>query len=311
MRLRTTLIAVAWKFAVLLLAFNLLLLVLRPEINLNFDAGTENRIMAERYVYGATPAAVLVGSSLGHNIARYLPSDFYGMAFSGGSPITGAEIILRKPLRPRVVVVETNVMERPRDQSLVDRIFDEPGYTVRRILPGFRAESRPVLIVTQLGRQAFRALFRAPAAALVPIAADGALTKEAEQDGPGLAAGLALQLTYNAHFDATQKVRIAAAIADLKSRVDLLRRHGICVLLTRLPIEAAVDATPLERYQADAVRRMMPPSRYDWIDIANDGSYHTVDGLHMTGPSGIRVAWLLSERVRLALDGRKPCRLQN
>jgi hypothetical protein len=315
MRIASILAGVAWRLVLLLGLFNLLLLLVRPEVRLNFDAGTENRIMAERYLYGATPAAVLVGSSLGHAIARFLPEDFYGLALSGGSPSTGAEIILRGAPNPRVVVVETNVMERQPDQAMVNRVFAEPGFTLRRVIPGFRTEFRPVLIAANLERlhpdfrlSRLTSSFRAAGAPPARIRPGQRPPVEQEADDPRLADGVKLQLDYDAHFDAGQRRHVSQGIAELKNRIALLQRRGICVLLARLPVQRPVDLSPFEHFQAEQVRQAFPESHYNWLNIANDGTYHTADGLHLTAPSGARVASIISERVSQMLAGKAPCR---
>lgn len=311
MRTLATLFAVLWKLAAVLLVYNLLLFVLRPVAHLDLDAGTENLIIAERYLYGPAPAAVVVGSSMGRTLTEFLPANFYNLSFSGYSSVTGAEIVLRGALRPRIVVIETNVMDRSRNQAMVGQVFAEPHFSLHRYVPSLRYEYRPALLLVNtehLHPDFSLSAFSAAALPALP-AVDIGLPPPSmrEDDDPRLAAGLATQMAHDAAVDAAERARIAAATRDMAAQVNELRARGVCVLLLRLPIHPQADASPLERYQAEAVRAALPPGDYSWIEIKDEASYHTVDGIHMTDPSARRVAWIVANRASQILRGAQSC----
>jgi hypothetical protein len=335
------------KLCLLILAYNAYVMIVSPSVENNFDSGTENRIIAERFIYSPMPEAVMVGSSLGRVLTRFLPQNVYDMSFSGGSPLTGAEIVLQSNRIPRFVVIETNVMERSLNDALVADLLEPPMYEIRTFLPGFRKEFRPTnILLTYIGEadrgfpqfwdwvdrikdsvgasmQALKTRLRmmlgrrvgnadlpmlATAQAVSPV--NTTEPSIAEPDDPRLAAGMKAQLDYNSHITEASRERITGAVATLATQVARLNQRGVCVLFIRLPIQPQVDATPLERYMAQSVKAAFPADRFDWIEFPDPGTYHTVDGLHLTNPSARRAAEIISDWV--AREGRSdPCKSGN
>jgi hypothetical protein len=68
-----------------------------------------------------------VGSSLTAALnERYFKIPYsYNLGLSGGSPVTGLEIVDLLPTKPKVVIVETNILDRPPDASLLARPWEQ------------------------------------------------------------------------------------------------------------------------------------------------------------------------------------------
>lgn len=289
----------------LLTVYNVYLAFVRPTVEINFDAGSENRIIAERYLYGDTPAAVMVGSSLGRALTIGLPGSVYNMSFSGDGPLTGLEVVLRRTPLPSVVVVETNVIDRSRNDALVKDLFDFPFDQLRKAIPSFRTEYRPLHVLIKLfddiyavGRYG-KSLLRGTPMPDMP-AAPGA----AEPEDARLPAGLKLQLATNAMVNPILRERIPRNIDILEQQVTELRKRHVCVLLMHLPQHPEIEATPLQRFMDEQLQKRFPADRWDWIDIRNDGSFRTVDSIHLATSGAKRAADLLVQRI----SGPVPCR---
>jgi hypothetical protein len=67
-----------------------------------------------------------VGSSLTAALSeRYFTiQGSYNLGLSGGNPVTALEVLLRLPSLPKVVVIETNILDRSVDHTLVDRPWE-------------------------------------------------------------------------------------------------------------------------------------------------------------------------------------------
>src|SRR5689334_226683 len=80
-----------------------------------------------RYVQEGVPDIVLVGSS----VAWRLKEDYFSLprvrnlAIAGGSPVTGLEIIANQERLPKTILIETNVLSRAVDKTLVERFSGE------------------------------------------------------------------------------------------------------------------------------------------------------------------------------------------
>ena len=85
-----------------------------------------------KYAAAGRKDVAWVGSSLTAALSeRYftIPHS-YNLGLSGGSPVTGLEILERLPSLPKAVIVETNILDRPPDSSLLQRpweLFDNPA----------------------------------------------------------------------------------------------------------------------------------------------------------------------------------------
>ena len=80
-------------------------------------------ITLNRYVNEPIPDVVLVGSSLTFRLKEgyFATPRVRNLALAGGSPLTGLEIVANRSRIPRIVLVETNVLSRSVDTSLVEK----------------------------------------------------------------------------------------------------------------------------------------------------------------------------------------------
>lgn len=308
----------AVALALLLGAYSLLLAKFQPDVVLDFDAGTENHIIAERYVLGATPEAVLVGSSLSRMLGTQPGSDVYNLSFSGGSPLTGLEIVLRNGTLPRTVFVETNIIERALDESLARSVFDEPVASLRRWVPAFRYEYRPANLAlsawtwsewarAQGWRAALARASRAGRAAPAPADApagdplSAAEFADLQQDAT-FRRGLAAQLADADKVPDSLRAATARSVATLQRQVAALRARNVRVVFVRMPVFAGVDQTARERFMDDAVRAAFPAPGYEWLETPPGTRLRWVDSLHLVGPSA---TWMAA---RIAAAARAPAR---
>jgi hypothetical protein len=80
-------------------------------------------ITFNRYVQEGAPDIVLVGSS----VTWRLKEDYFSLArvrnlaIAGGSPVTGLEIVADQQRLPKITLIETNVLSRAIDKTLVER----------------------------------------------------------------------------------------------------------------------------------------------------------------------------------------------
>jgi hypothetical protein len=80
-----------------------------------------------------TPETVIVGSSL----TQRFPKDVLGpgvanMAMIGDGALTGLEVIDRAAIKPRLVLIESNELEKPVNDVLIGQVFLFPIRELRR-----------------------------------------------------------------------------------------------------------------------------------------------------------------------------------
>jgi hypothetical protein len=280
------------------ITYNALLAVVRPQATPSSDLGMRNRIVAERYFDTGVPHAVIVGSSVAFRLAPdFLQADdlgplLYDLALGGGSAASGLAIVLRKGDLPRIVFVEANFGYRAADPVLLRELVAEPRRTLRRHLPALRLENRPVdLLITSSWTWLRTTLVRRPAAA---IPATGVADEPVIAD---FADRLKVTLSQNASAPVSLPTEIAAGLNQLGELVDALRARNVRVILIQFPMHPTIEASALQQYSLDHARARFPPARYEWFSVADGASYRTDDGLHLSRPSGRRLATALRRFV--------------
>lgn len=121
------------RFLLTLLAFSLLLIgcwaFIAPRLTYaiyapaRLTASDANLAALVKYAVANDKNVAWVGSSLTMALSeRYfsIPGS-YNLGLGGGSPVTGLRVLEKMQQLPKVVIIETNVLDRPVDQDLVAR----------------------------------------------------------------------------------------------------------------------------------------------------------------------------------------------
>ncbi len=288
--------AVAWRVALLVAAYGIFVALVRPTVYLNLsDAGTQNRIVAERFLaFGKaeTPRAVLVGSSMGRHLESGLAEvdpGIYDLALFGGSPLTGNELMLQSGRLPRVVVIEVNNLRQPLDTPFVLGAMAEPGAALRRICPALRTEYQPLRVLQSAGRT-LGAWGKPPH----PV-------PDKEEPTPRLDEGVAFFVRGDDRTGADERERVRLDLAALGAQVERLEARGVQVLFVSLPTDPRVEGDAFRRFVHREALARFPEAEWPWLDFPSDGSFRTTDGVHLTESSARRAAALIAEKVRSLL----------
>jgi len=254
----------------------------------------KHRDRAERYLARATPPdVVLVGSSIAGRLGRSLPESWQLLAFDGGTPLTGLEIVRRHPPKPKVVLVEVNRPLAPLDRDLVEPLFDPWRRRLTGWLPGLAQANRPsqrALVAVRALRD--RALGRGdsePERIAVP------------ESRPDLRDRL-VALTLARQSEAPSRPELRRSFEALGEAVDALLADGVEVFLVAIPEHPGAAATPRQRAILARARLRFPETRYRWVPPADPERFETTDGEHLGWESAARYTaglgrWLDEARV--------------
>lgn len=236
----------------------------------------------DSYFMRPTPAVAIVGSSLAMRLREEYFSviNIENVALPGGSPLTGLEIIERATKRkPRVIVVETNILSRGVDDALVKR-YEGTGRPIDHLRP-LRALAAYFLSVplrpAKMEESARAALLRSKPAPVAPALQKIALETVPEFNKP----------TYDSI--------IRRDAATLKVLVDRLRAHGVQVHLFEMPVSPQHGATRYYETMRSEINRLF--SRDDILRLDyGPANLHWNDGSHLDERSALIVSGAL-ERV--------------
>jgi hypothetical protein len=233
---------------------------------------------------------VIVGTSLAWHLKDWYfeNGNVRNMALPGESPLTGLTIVAATAVPPPVVVVETNILNRPINQNLVDRFKD--ARRLNSLLPPLRTlaawyqGSRDDTLT--FGRQRIDAIIASPPA---PRRADGALLWP-EWNQPIL------------------RDILAQNTALLKSLTEKLEARGVKVYFFEMPYPSRVNDGLFARTTRDALvevigprddRRLVP--RYPLDQMRSEA-----DGVHLDDRSSVVFAAALNRAISEKLQLQCP-----
>jgi hypothetical protein len=262
--------------AVLLFAgYDLYINKVQPKFGKGQHQFQQNVIKAQNYTdKNQSGKIVLVGSSLTDRLNQeMLPDSFYNMSFAGGSIYTGLDIILHTPSKPRLVLVEMNIANRPADPGFSEKLFTPVLYPLRKEVPALREEAQPVnLLPALLNRK----------------------MKNSNSMGEGYREPDKSMLDNYDNYP--NKKDLPANMLKLKSMVDQLQNEGVRVIFYRMPVHCSLTNRPLYTDITAAFAGTFPASQYKYLPEPACSKYHYSDGEHLAAVSKADfINWFLGQ----------------
>jgi len=263
----------------------------------------DNVIRAERYA--DTPAGdqpvVLIGSSL---MARLYPGQVgarvQNIAFSGGSPLTGAELVLRHPAAAAIIVEMSNLTSRPMDAELVEPATGGISF-LRRWLSVFRREYQPVSVLVSAWKDHVLSE-RARQNALEDARKHKKKPKKPKPSSSPKVRSPAVDgvlAAYNNPLTAEKLQSIRKGAEELRQKLQALRQNSkVRVFMNHLPLDPAVDATTGTAQTLDLLHLVFPSPEWEWIPPPPATDWQTLDGLHLTDVSAETYAHYLRDTLQ-------------
>jgi hypothetical protein len=244
------------------------------------NQGDTNMIRAQDYLAKPNSDTVLVGSSLTFRLPpRVLGSRITNLAIAGGAPATGLALIEHSSTRPKLVLIEVNLLSRAADMAAVQSLLRFPELQLRGRLRAFRTGYDPVNVT----ERAIQALLHKDDEDLVPppdtirwLIADEQQTMSHPPDADSLSNNLA---------------QTAALVTTLQAR-------GIRVGFFEMPIDASLVDLPAEKTLRKEVVQRFPLNRFCWLKLSVPGGARTLDGIHlMRGDAALIARQIVDQRA--------------
>jgi len=241
-------------------------------------------ITYNRYLNEPNPDVVIVGSSLGYRLKEtfFATPKLRNLSIAGGSPVTGLAIVARQASLPKIVLVETNVLTRPLDASLVER-YARKGATESLLFRPVRAAVAALELWTHAP----------PGPAQAAAARDQLLRQPpSEFDNSAYIARVVREQSAENPAEAVRdNVRhIAELIAAIEQR-------GSRVLLLEIPYPSKVRQASTTRITDEIAHRAFPdPAR--WLSISvPENELRWPDGGHLDDRSALLTARAIDAAV--------------
>ena len=240
-----------------------------------------NYLRAQRYIFD-TPENinVIVGSSMALSLDdQILGPDYFKLTFPGGSITTALEIIRRSGKRPPVILIETNLPGKDKDEELLHDLFSPWLFQLRRHSDIFKEEGRPANFVGGIAEACVR---KGSYWASRIVLGKAQALQETRQ--PGVQPDLRLKMI-RVHQDAWKGAIPAASLArhgdELANYVALLSREGCQCVFFEMPMDSTLIELPLPTAQRRAMKERFPEEKYRWLSFERDHNYETRDGIHL------------------------------
>jgi len=234
-------------------------------------------ITLNRYAREPIPDIVFVGSSLTFRLKEeyFTTPRLRNLALAGGSPLTGLEIVANQPRLPRLILIETNVLVKAPDATVVERYSrrsdGEPLFfrPVRAAVAAYENWLHVPLTHAQVSAELDRLLKEPPSDFDSRIYVDRALAQFNAQDST----------------DVTE-----ANVGRLEQLIASIERRGSHALLFELPYSPPLEDSQLAKNTRAIVHaRFSAPDRWLHIEYAKN-DLRWADGVHLDERSAVIVA---------------------
>jgi hypothetical protein len=261
-----------------------------------------NIVRAQRYVYqdDSDLKMVIVGSSLAANLnEKHMGKGVKSIAFGGGSSKTGLEILKRSKSKPQIVLVEIADVNflRNLDATLVDPLYHPIFYWMRKYLPIFREEYRPVSVFINyfksrsqqnLERMSREELDRLENRNITPRLSQKAIQTAVDNESKPLSEKEVETIKQEADVMRNQ-------IAEIK------KNTGAKVVLFEIPRDSRVNATLRIKQVRELAKKLFPPDRFEWLPPPKEREWRTNDGTHLIRSDARDFAEFLRDKTLLDL----------
>jgi hypothetical protein len=253
-----------------------------PPVRAGQDQQSDNLIAIEHFLYDAPPSAVIVGSSMAGRIPlAALGPDVGSLALAGQSPLVGLDIIARSGRTPGRIYVEINNIAGPADETLVDSVFAQPGFTLKRYVKALRRAYQPVNLAISLLRRAARGRDEVD----YPRIEDASLHETL------------ITLVQTELNDAPDAEVLARNLAEMTRLTDSLAGRGAEIVFFEMPIDPQLEATPAVTAVRQAVHVAFPRAHNCWNGETVPTGLSSTDGIHLDSNAAANFGTSLTRAV--------------
>ena len=133
---------------VITLCYNVILLHIKP--NWGEPSQSQRNLIRIQNFYDSDSLfqTIIVGSSKAAKIST--PPNSFNLSIENGSQFTGLEIIKRSGKFPKVLLIETNIIDRNIDYELIDRVIYPGAKFLRNNIVSFKEKYKPSLLISSI-----------------------------------------------------------------------------------------------------------------------------------------------------------------
>lgn len=221
----------------------------------------DNVVKVQSFLYDRSPY-VIVGTSLSARILKDSIPDVSSIAFGGSSVENGLRLVLTKPVLPRVLFVETNLILRESDSTFIEQAVHPLMFQWKRLLPSFREQYQPICLFAD-------AVFRL--SGINPQSGAAKINRDFLNRSIGMK--IASDTLYHTAYACKRMERIDGLLNEIEKR-------GTRLVFFEMPVHDELKNLGSFDQVRTLIHSRYPDAQYSYIPC-DTASYITTDGIHL------------------------------
>lgn len=293
-----------FSFILLFFSYQLLMWTI-PQFSSFQHQWQENKVIAERYLYGQHQSQVILGSSLATRLDMTQLPDYYKMTFGGLGIFDGLAIILTKDSMPETVFIETNFLLRKQNITLKEELQNPVAYKVKKTFTVFRAEKQPVGFAIE-SIKLLRRWFKGDPLFKTKMASDSTYNKIPETLDSSVRKiddgffNYMMQSEARKFSTLPDTLLLEQQINLLKTSLNFLTTKGVNVVLFEMPIAKELQNLAVPNAIRQAINEAFADMESVTIWPAFPNFYVTEDGLHLGWKEAKQFTFEFKKRIKKA-----------
>ena len=245
----------------------------------------ENTIRLQNYVFSTVPyRCVITGSSMSARISQELLStEDYNLSLSGGSALSGLEIITRTEKKPRCVLVEANpTLLRGVNEEEIDNIFHPVFYPFKKAIPALRDAYQPITLIGGLIKKSQKNS-KKPDFRVVDFMEHIQFEKKEEKKLPS-------------------PEKLETTLNELSRLVQQLEAQGVRVYFFDTKRHSETQTGPKTRMIQESITKRLDPNLQKWLNLESFETFETEDGVHLNTSSAEKFTRLITRSLDQKLN---------
>jgi len=268
----------------LLMVYVITIQRIKPNIVFYQNQYQSNVIFAQNFLYAEVkPSQVIVGSSMATRMKFEKSEDVYNLAFGGGAPLTGLEIIRQSGFVPKVIFIESNVFTMMSNEVFLEKLFTPVLFELRGQIIAFQEKYQVLNIVGNF---------------IYSFAGRSQEEKLQQKIDKKL-----LDKLVNSALKKADTFKIKDREVLLKKwhmNIDYFKQKGTKLIFFEMPNDSRLVKTEKRKKLRSLIKNEFPNILY--IEENNlDDRYKTGDGIHLTLKSAMDFTEYF--KTNLGLDG--------
>jgi len=227
-----------------------------------------NIISTQEFVFNKSRSVenIIVGSSLAFRMNNnLLPDNYWNLSVGGGSSLRGLELLELSSITPKVILIETNILDR--ESTQLEEVIHPVDNYVKRYIPITQEKYTPVTYGINMIYQ----MLKSESSETAPSVPKSSKAQKVMID---------LQKE-KFDVDVSQDSLTINNFKRLEKLVTYFHEKGSCVVFFEMPITCELAELPKSISIRNLMSKYFPANQYKYIPKFNCSDFNTTDGIHL------------------------------